>query len=719
MDLLTRPSLDAFKKASNYIKIMDQTQNSLQSSSAFVSKVAKNLKSIKAPVLRYFDSPGQISSYHSEGEYDLISVFKLLKYESYFFKASQKKISLLTKSGFTIVSDNDEVTDYFDKRFLMMQLQTGISLDTIIKRTGKYLIDCSNAFIVKVRDKDCEFAKSYTRDNKEMQPVVGYFLAHPTTMKPKFKYVKERGVYKWILDKWVQTNRRGLVIEFDKDDVIHFAIHKEDGMILGMPEIIPVIDDIRTLRKIEEDIQLLIYRDLFPIIHYTVDKPVVLDHQSGRTELDKAQNDMQYIVQDGGIATDARHEIKFIGSQGKSMDVSPYLTHFQQRVWTGLGVSALDMSVAGGAGGETSAQSVSNTLIDSVKFIQDELAKQFEEHVIIELSLQSPFDDILAPENRPKLKFEEIDIEWKIRQENHEADLFAKGSKTIHEVRNKRGDKTLSDDDMMYLHGSMFGSTPAHPVMLNTEYGDKYVEQEGRLAHATTVETTTTTNQAGSPAKKTHVKPVSGPTQSAAKRDSIKSAGTNSNIVKKKATDSIRLNDTQDSISLKDKFISAVSKLKDDNKINKKFNLVFATKYIYDDIKNNMIKKINDGVEDASYDLGVDSSNIKVTHNIFGKLNDLRDSVCDMVFKDPSTINKAANRIALTDRTEQARGYNYGVFLAALNSGAEKLVIYHDLEDLSDDSSEHIGKELDVANIRIEDLPPYRPNQRLYVRIKV
>jgi hypothetical protein len=82
------------------------------------------------------------------------------------------------------------------------------------------------------------------------------------------------------------------------------------------------------------------------------------------------------------------------------------------------------MSVAGGGGGETAAQEASKTLLDTVKFIQQELSRQFKQEVLLELALQSPYNDILVDKsNMPELVFQEIDIEWKIRQENHEADL--------------------------------------------------------------------------------------------------------------------------------------------------------------------------------------------------------------------------------------------------------------------------------------------------------
>jgi hypothetical protein len=724
MDLLIKPSKSTLEKANKFIKVLDATNGSLMTgTTAFVSKTAKNIKTIKAPVIRFFEAPGTISTYFSEGEYDLVAMFKYLKYEAYFLKASQKKLSLLTKSGFAITADNDEVTEYFEKRFLTMQLATKNSLEYLVKMVSWYLIVCSNAFLIKVRDKNCPDATSYKRDGKDMHPVVGYFLAHPTTIKPRFKYIKEGGIWKWEIEKWIQTNRKGQLVEFNKEDVIHFTLYKEDGMILGMPDLVPAIDDIRTLRKIEEDIQLLIYRDLFPIIHYKVEKPQMIDHTSQTTELDQARRDMQLIVQDGGIATDARHEIEFVGAGGKSLDISVYLDYFKQRVWTGLGVSALDMSVADGGGGETQAQEASKTLMDTVKYIQQEISRQFFEEVLLELTLQSPYNTILTDKaNTPKLVFQEIDIEWKIRQENHEADLFAKGTKTIHEVRNKRGDKTLSDEDLMYTHPALYGPQPPHKTLLDTPYGDKHAEQEGKVAHATTVETVTNTSQPGTPSKKTHTKPIigsKGPSKSAATNDPIKTSKSNSNIVKKKATDSVEITDAQEMQDIKNRFSMSIEGLKSEHKYSNRLNIIFATKSIYDEIKGNMKERMYQGIEDACSDLGIDYDNVRVQHNIFSSIDSLRDNVSNEVAKDINYLNKAANRVAITNRTEQSRAYNYGYALMAVNNNKNKFVICSDSDNLSDDSFELLGSELDINLTNILDkIPPFKPNSRLKIRVK-
>lgn len=680
MDITTiiQPSEKAYNKAKDMIKVLDSTKMSTVKSTNIISKVTKDIRTIKVPIARYFENPAQLTYMYAESEYDIVSVFKLLKHEPFFLKATQKKLSLFTKSGMSVHSDDDKKKKYIVNRFKLMQLETGVSIDSIIKQLAFYLIVGSNAFVIKTRSNDSKYGHSYTRNGKEILPVSGLFTAHPVTMKPKFKFIKDASLktgVRLVLDKWVHTNRRGIQKEFDPNDVCHFTLFKEDGMLFGLPEVMPVIDDIRTLRKLEEDSQLLVHRDLFPIIHYRVETPSVIDHQSGLTELDRAQNDMKNIVQDGGIATDSRHEIKFVGNDGKGLDINPFIKYFQQRVLAGLGVSEIDLGI-GGAASNGTADTLSSQIIDSVKFIQQELSQQFKELILDEIMLQSQYDDIFDEETEVKLVFQEIDLEWKIRSENHEADLYQKGVKTIHETRNKMGHKTISDDDIDNYTSQG----------ISNKFSLQQSEQKSDL--------------------------------SAADNDPIKTSKSNSNIVKHK---DMSLQDKIESISIQDEFKAAIESIytKKGDKHNK-LDIILATKYIYDSIKSNMINSIREGISDASRDLNLEDSGIDIQHNIFGKLDSVRDEIAELVYKDKSNLNKAAIRIATANRTNKYKAYNYGYALTGLLNGNNKFVIHYNSDnEISSDSMDLLGKELELnSQTMLNDIPPYRPNQRLLLRIK-
>jgi hypothetical protein len=647
---------------------------------AFKSKVAKPIKTIKEPVPRYFESINQINGYWSEGEYDLMEIFKLLKFESYFFKATQKKQGLLTKSGFEVHSDNDQIKEYLNARFSMMELQTNVSINRIIQQLAFYLIVCSNAFLIKVRDKDFKYASSYVRNNKEMQPVAGLFLVHPTSLKARYKWVKfpdgNQVKHKLELDAWVYVNKRGAIVDFDPDDVVHFTLYKEDGMTLGTPEVVSVIDDIRTLRKMEEDVQLLLYRDLFPILHYSIENPSMVDHTSGITEIDQAKHDLERMMQDGGIATDGRHKINYIGAQGKHIEVRPYLEYFQNRVFSGLGVSATDMGIGADVSG-TTASDMSKQLLDSARFVQQELTRQFDESILTEMILQSPFGIAgLKKGERPSLRFEEIDIEWKIRTENHAADQFTKGAVTIDEMRNDRGLKTLSDEHLKRTHSHLYGDQ--NPAALK--------EREAKVNKL----------------------------QTSAKKDLLKTTKTNSNVVKSKRT---KVRDSADFIIGKDislLLLDTIDRYKDEHPIGRGFNIKLETQSIYLQIKQNIITKFNDGMTDAADDLEVpvDYSKIdvsKLIDSIMSSVDQLADAVSKELVSDiTKNTPKSIRRIDLANRTEQVKAYNIGYASVAKSNGIVMFDTFHY------DNSEKI----DTITIEsVDDVMPKHPNSKTIIKI--
>jgi hypothetical protein len=654
---------------SKELAIQDATINN----TPFKSKLGKVLNKVKEPVPRYFESVNQLQGYYSEGEYDLIEVFKYLDHEAYFSQTVHKKLSLLTKSGFEIHSDDDNVKEYLSSRFSLMELQTGVSFRQIINKLAFYLIVSSNAFLIKTRDPNFMYASSYTVDDKEMQPITGYFLVHPTSLKPRYKFVQfmDDGQVKHKLElvQWLYVNKRGIIVTFNPEDVIHFALYKDDGMTFGRPEIIPVIDDIRTLRKMEEDVQLLAYRDLFPLIHYKIEKPEMIDHESGITEMDQARRDMERMVQDGGIATDARHEIQYIGSQGKHMEIRPYLEYFQNRVFSGLGVSAADMGLGDGLSGNT-AQSMSKQLLDSVRYIQQELSRQFNESILTELMLQSPFGvNGLKNNVRPSLQFEEIDIEWKIRTENHSADQFTKGVITVDEVRNSRGLKTLSDEELKRTHPHMYG-----------KFSDAAIEAQKEI-------------------------------KSAADKDVIKSSKTNSNVVKSNRDSLDFILDSNISSQLLD----VIDRYKGENNICKKFNLRIDLNNIYAIIKSNVTSKFNDGIRQSIKDINAKKEISPVlVSDALSELHSEIDKLCSNVYDSiisEQNINtsKLLKRIDSANRTEQVKGYNAGYALCSLlNDIKEFNLMHYDSEDTL--------SSVEINNI--SDIFPSHPNSKTIISAK-
>lgn len=376
-------------------------------------------------------------------EYDLVQIGRIEDTESYVRQAFKKKIGLMFKEGFDLSGPDKKTVRYIKVRLSQIAMASGIPTASLMRSIGSGLIKKSNAFLLKVRKTEASGGRvRVLKTGRELQPVAAYFILPPETMEVD---ADEYG----NIRKWRQMMPGGDYKDFRPDDIIHFKFDAKEGFIWGTPTIIPVIDDIRALRKIEENIELLVYQHLFPLFHYKVGTetaPAGIT-ETGEREIDVVKREIQFMPSEGGIVTPERHEIKMIGAEGRALRAEGYLDHFKKRVFAGLGVSAVDMG-EGETANRATADNMSRALIDDVKDFQDIMEMQFNEFIIKELLLESTFgDEVLNEEHLVQLKFHEIDIDKRIKLETHAADMYMKHGTTHDELRISQGKEPLQIPD--------------------------------------------------------------------------------------------------------------------------------------------------------------------------------------------------------------------------------------------------------------------------------
>lgn len=393
------------------------------------------IPSVKNPTLSYnndrFSGRGQFQ----QPEYDLAEAGRVEDTDSFVRQAFDKKVALMFKEGWDVVGKNPRTIKYVKTRFNQIARASGTPTAKLLREIGSSVVRKSNAFVVKVRKPEASGGKTrqVPGKNKLLKPVAAYFIVPAESME----YQKSSNK----VNKWRQKMPDGTMKTWLSEDVEHFYYDRKDGFVFGTPPLVPVIDDIRALRKIEENIELLIYQCLFPLFQYKVgtpESPAGFD-EAGNREVDLVRDEIAYMPTEGGIVTPERHEITAIGAEGRALRAEGYLEHFKKRVFTGLGISAVDMG-EGETANRATADNMSRNLVDSVKDLQQIIEIFINEYVIGELLLESTFgEDVLDDENRCFLKFKEIDIEAQIKKEAHYADQFNKDLVSWDEARIKIG----------------------------------------------------------------------------------------------------------------------------------------------------------------------------------------------------------------------------------------------------------------------------------------
>lgn len=442
---------EAFKDEFGRILIPDDVMSTPKKKSSRQNNSEKQRiipKVIPSPVKEHTDNTGRGGRNRGliweNPEWDLYETGRILDVESIFRQVCDKKENLFLKEGYEFVGNNSDRIHYIETRLQQMEFATGMPFPVLLSDTIFSLIQQSNAFWVKVRKTEASGGKVRVDQNgKTLNPVAGYFILPAETVR--FQRDEYGKIVKYRQDVYGKKSK-----EFKPEDVIHFYFNKRKGFSIGTPQVVPVKDDMRALRRIEENVELLYYQHLFPLFHYQVGTP---DQPSqtfpdGQTEVEVVQASVKQIPADGCWVTPERHKITVVGAQGKSLAVQEVIEYFKSRIYVGLGVSPIDLGEAGKASRST-AQTVSRNLIDNTKAYQKKFGAQFYSYVIQELLLESSFSDgsLLEKDNQVFLKFAEIDFEARMAKENHYVDIFLKNAISHSELRKELGREPFTEED--------------------------------------------------------------------------------------------------------------------------------------------------------------------------------------------------------------------------------------------------------------------------------
>lgn len=417
-----------------------------------IEKVKKRI----SPVLFYAHSFGRKtkrSDLAYEGpQYDLSQINRIEDVEAYFMQGNLRKQSTMFKQGWELTGKNPETIAYIRKRFRELDVVIDPKEEgffDLITSTGADLIKFSNAFWVKIRDEKASSGNiRKTSTEAKLKPIATYFGLPPETVR----YAHDNDGHLIGIEQETPDGRTRV---FDLTDIIHFTYNKKRGLTIGTPILVPLIDDIKALREIEENVEILLHQYIFPLFHYMVgtEKEPAGVLPTGEDEVEVVEQKLRELPPEGAIVTPHRHKIEAVGFEGKAIAAEKYLNHFRERIFGGQGLSAVDLGIGDSSNRATSLQ-LSKNLIDTVKFIQQIYATQFNRQVMYELLLESDFPDPLSEDNIVELKFNEIDTDAMIKIQNHAGLMFQGNMLGQHEARHQAGYKPIEpeSESELFLH---------------------------------------------------------------------------------------------------------------------------------------------------------------------------------------------------------------------------------------------------------------------------
>ena len=428
----------------NIIRKIETSKNSIVD--ADVSKTIFEMKKASSPVINY-EKIKQRNFEWNTPEYNFADIERFADVESLLSQSFRKKMGLFLKEGYTFVGQRPELIDYIKQRLSDIAYVSKVSERQLIENI---YYDCdrfSNSYVVKVRDRKASSGYVYKdpRDGQRMEPIAAMFILPAPTAE--YKLNDNNHVTKWR--QYVKGTKE-LHREYKVKDIAHFYLNRKKGMINGTPRVIPVLEDIKAYRRIEENVELLVIQNIFPLVHYKVgtdSDPVRMAMDGSGSEIDQVMHQIENMPAEGIYVTSERHEIKMIGTEGRALRVEAYLEHFKKRVLAGLSLSTVDIG-EGGTANRSTADTMSRSLVDEVKSDQKSFEEMFRTLVIDELLLEAGEKiDITKEENKVYLRFNEIDYDTEIKKQNHSIQKFLQHGLTHAELRESLGLNPMSEEE--------------------------------------------------------------------------------------------------------------------------------------------------------------------------------------------------------------------------------------------------------------------------------
>jgi len=387
---------------------------------------AITLRPSASPNFRYIVSRlnGLSADSYTDMEYDFSEHGRIIDTDSLVTNAFKKKRQAITKEGFELVSKNKRNVDYINKRISEIEFVTGTSFETIVEEITENLVNYNNCFLLKYKNEKNSTGRVREVANKTVKPIAGlYVLATPTIDTANNKQGQIIRYRHRISDYYTKI--------FKADDIVHIYQNKRTGMTVGTPPLESVRDDVYTLRNIEQCTETMIYRNASPFIHVKVgdkDQPASL-LQDGSSEVDVYSAIIDNMSQYGGVATPHRVNIELKGSESQALRLESYLTYFQNRVLSGLGVSKVDLSIGDSTTGG-SAAIISQSLKDDVRAYQKTISNFITNEIFNELLMESKYyyGRLAVPkEEKVVFTFIENDIDQRIKIESHYLNMVQGG----------------------------------------------------------------------------------------------------------------------------------------------------------------------------------------------------------------------------------------------------------------------------------------------------
>jgi hypothetical protein len=612
------------------------------------------------------------------------------KGDAYIRRAIDKYVHLLFKEGWTLTGKKDAPLQYVKSRLAIMAAVTNTPTEIFMNNVAHDLVEFHNVFLVKARVKDgFSYGGIRAQSANPRGPVGAYFRVVPDEISPQYNKKGDIEFYRQSVGVSYK--------DFKPEDIIHIHMNKLSNEFFATPMISTVLDDSKLLRQIEDNVGMMIYRHLFPLLHWQVGNGTP---GSGATqnEIETLRTEILNMPIDGAMVTSDR--VKIDAVKLSVVNASDYLKYFENRCFTGLGVSQVAMG-RGDSASRATAETLAADMHDQIKGYQQVLAAFVNFAIICELLQEGGYQPALNADHQVEMAFHEIDVDSLIKRQNHEVFKFTANAQTFDELRKALGMEPNADEKRLYFNMVTIPTAMANAIAYSGEAnaGNASNRSVPKNQHSQSLSGTATNEVTG--------------------------------IQVQLETRSLGTQLVEDYKKLQHDVLELVDSSFDDSK--KRHEIEGLTQLTFELLTNKIVREAmrvyRQGGQQAVNDIkqvpiGTLALPTALSTRVYLYMHNLQADVQRLIkdaLMDPrsktqlvSVFDSTAYRIRSTSADAIPRAYNMGYAMTARSLGIKKLTAISD----GDQCESCIERDIDLGDLDLMSVPPWHHYCGCYLRYK-
>lgn len=387
--------------------------------------------------------------------YDYERIDAFFTKESYFSRSLVRQIETMMRNGFDFISDDKEFLAIMKREMARIHMDSGISTNQLIFSMTLNLLKYGIVIIHKVRE---TVKDDIAIDKNRRKRITKLRIINPQDVA---LYVSHRGKVlglqemrpSFISTLFQKPFGGGKAYGIPAEDLAIGYLYDAGDKLFPEPPCRQILDDILTLRSLEETVELLGFQFGSPLLHAQVGTE---ETPASPVEVRDVNQQLGMMAPNGMVTTDHRVKIDVINLQKGTIDLIPYVEYFKNRVLIGSGTSPVSVG-EGNSANRNTAESLDNALADRCTYLAGIVSDLFNYNVIPDITVKAdtPYSyiDIFNEYGDLKgyIEFNEPTLEKKIARENSVINLWEGNLVPLSQARKILKLHPLSDAEMKEL----------------------------------------------------------------------------------------------------------------------------------------------------------------------------------------------------------------------------------------------------------------------------